>query len=71
MILSLKCRPDYKDYNIVTMSTGLSHEANQQKMRILTFMTMGETMKEIPFDLIQKELELQQGEVESFVIDCK
>lgn len=50
-------------------SLGLSHEANQHKMRILTFMTMGETQKEISFDTIEKELEIPTEEVESFIIE--
>ncbi|XP_076369952.1 eukaryotic translation initiation factor 3 subunit m [Tachypleus tridentatus] len=50
-------------------SLGLSHEQNMQKMRLLTFMQMGETKKEISFETIQKELHLTFEEIESFVID--
>ncbi|GIX84777.1 eukaryotic translation initiation factor 3 subunit M [Caerostris extrusa] len=50
-------------------SLGLSHEQNLQKMRLLTFMQMAETQKEIPFSIIESELQLNSGEVESFIID--
>ncbi|GFS32887.1 eukaryotic translation initiation factor 3 subunit M [Nephila pilipes] len=50
-------------------SLGLSHEQNLQKMRLLTFMQMSETQKEIPFSVIENELQLKSEEVESFVID--
>lgn len=50
-------------------SLGLSHEQNLQKMRLLTFMQLAENKKELGFETIQKELQLQPDEVESFVID--
>ncbi|GFV42536.1 eukaryotic translation initiation factor 3 subunit M [Trichonephila clavipes] len=50
-------------------SLGLSHEQNLQKMRLLTFMQMSETQKEIPFSIIEQELQLKPEEVESFIID--
>ncbi|KFM63377.1 Eukaryotic translation initiation factor 3 subunit M, partial [Stegodyphus mimosarum] len=50
-------------------SLGLSHEQNLQKMRLLTFMQMAETRKEIPFSIIESELQLKPEEVEGFVID--
>ncbi|GFY37926.1 eukaryotic translation initiation factor 3 subunit M [Trichonephila inaurata madagascariensis] len=50
-------------------SLGLSHEQNLQKMRLLTFMQMSETQKEIPFSVIEQELQLKPEEVESFIID--
>ena len=48
---------------------GLSHEENMQKMRILTLMQMAETMKEIDFETLQKELQVAPEDVESFIID--
>jgi translation initiation factor 3 subunit M len=48
---------------------GLSHEQNLQKMRLLTFMQMAESRKEIPFDAIQTDLQLDPNQVEAFVID--
>lgn len=50
-------------------SLGLSHEQNLQKMRLLTFMQMAETCKEIPFTVIETELQLKGDEVEGFIID--
>ncbi|XP_054153753.1 eukaryotic translation initiation factor 3 subunit M-like [Oppia nitens] len=50
-------------------SLGLNHEQNLQKMRLLTFMQMAESRKEIPFDAIQHDLQLNPDQVESFVID--
>ena len=52
---------------------GLSHEANLRKMRILTFMQMAETQREISFQEIQKHMQIEGGdlEVEDFLIDCK
>jgi len=50
-------------------SLGLSHEQNLQKMRLLTFMQMAENRKEMPFDTIQAELQLNADQVEAFVID--
>lgn len=50
-------------------SLGLSHEQNLQKMRLLTFMQMAETRKEIPFSVIESELQLKPDEVEGFIID--
>ena len=55
--------------NLITDTLGLSHEANMQKMRLLTFMQMAETKKEIPYTDIQKELQLAPEQVELFVID--
>lgn len=51
--------------------TGLSHEQNMHKMRILTFMQIAEGKTELGFDQIQKELQLLPEEVEAFVIDGK
>ncbi|XP_055953515.1 eukaryotic translation initiation factor 3 subunit M-like [Argiope bruennichi] len=50
-------------------SLGLSHEQNLQKMRLLTFMQMAETQKEIPFSVIESELQIKPEEVESFIIE--
>jgi len=55
--------------NLITETLGLSHEANMQKMRLLTFMQMAETKKELPYADIQKELHLAPEQVELFVID--
>lgn len=40
-----------------------------QKMRILTFMQLAENRTEIDFDTIQKEMDINSDQVESFIID--
>ena len=50
-------------------STGLSHEENLRKMRLLTFMQMAENRKDIDYDSIQKEMDITEDEVEDFIID--
>jgi translation initiation factor 3 subunit M len=50
-------------------SIGLQHEQNMKKMRLLTFMQMAETRKEIEFDTIQQEMRIEADDVESFIID--
>lgn len=48
---------------------GMNHEKNVNKMRILSLMSLSETSKELPFDLLQKHLQINAEEIESFVID--
>ena len=50
---------------------GLSHEENLRKMRLLTFMQMAENKKDIDYDSIQKEMDLNEDDVEDFIIDGK
>jgi len=50
-------------------SLGLCHENNVQKMRLLTFMQMAESKKEIPFSIIQQELKIDADSVEGFIIE--
>jgi len=59
----------YKEKKDFVDSLGLSHEQNMQKMRLLTFMQMAENKKEISFDTIQEELQLEPDSVEGFVIE--
>ena len=49
----------------------MNHEKNIYKMRILTFMSLGENSKVITFDTLQQQLQINQEDVESFVIDGK
>lgn len=49
--------------------TGLSHEQNMAKMRLLTFMGMAVEFKEISFDTMEQELQIGADDVEAFVID--
>ena len=50
---------------------GMNHEKNVDKMRNLTFMSLGESSKEITFDTLQQHLQISADQVESFVIDGK
>ena len=51
--------------------SGLLHEQNMAKMRLLTFMGMAVESKEISFDTMQQELQIGADDVEAFVIDGK
>ncbi|UYV76252.1 EIF3M [Cordylochernes scorpioides] len=51
-------------------SLGLSHDQCLHKMRLLTFMQMAETCREIPFSDLQTELRLPAKDIEGFVIDA-
>lgn len=48
---------------------GLNHEQNTKKMRLLTFMQLAEGNSEMSFATIQEELQLNEDEVEGFIID--
>lgn len=48
---------------------GMNHEKNINKMRILNLMSLAENSKEIPFDLLQKKLQIEADDIEAFVID--
>jgi len=50
-------------------SLGLNHEQNMKKMRLLTFMQLAESRKEIAFEQVQSELLLGDADVEPFIID--
>ena len=52
-----------------TLFAGLSHEENLRKMRLLTFMQMAENKKDIDYDSIQKEMDINEDDVEDFIID--
>lgn len=55
--------------NYLLLLTGLNHEQNIKKMRILSFMQMAETNPEITFDEIVSELQIEEKEVEAFIIE--
>nr|CAD7443854.1 unnamed protein product [Timema bartmani] len=59
----------YKNHKEFVHSLGLNHEQNMKKMRLLTFMQLAEGSSEMTFETIQQELQLQDDEVESFIID--
>lgn len=59
----------YKNHKEFVHSQGLNHEQNIKKMRILTFMQMAEMNPEISFDDITSELQIEEKDVESFIIE--
>lgn len=52
-------------------STGLDHDANVRKMRLLTFIQMAENQTEMTFDTLMQELQLNVDDVEGFIIEGK
>lgn len=60
----------YRIVNLVlSMIPGLNHEQNIKKMRILSFMQMAETNPDITFDEIINELQIEDKDVEAFIIE--
>lgn len=59
----------YNNHKEFVQSQGLNHEQNIKKMRILTFMLMAESNVEIPFDDITSELQIEENNVEAFIIE--
>ena len=47
----------------------MNHEKNINKMRILNLMSLAENSKELPFELLQKKLQIEVDDIESFIID--
>lgn len=52
-------------------SSGLDHDANVRKMRLLTFIQMAENQTEMTFDTLMQELQLNVDDVEGFIIEGK
>jgi len=50
-------------------SIGLSHDACMQKMRMLTLMSIAETQSEISFDMLCREMMLNEDDVERFILE--
>jgi translation initiation factor 3 subunit M len=63
----LKFHKDHKEF--VESQLSLNHEQNIKKMRLLTFMQLAETNPEMSFETIQNELQIEEDQVESFIID--
>ncbi|CAG9090777.1 hypothetical protein JYU34_009476 [Plutella xylostella] len=59
----------YQNHKEFVHSQGLNHEQNVKKMRILSFMQMAERNPEITFDEIISELQIQDDDVEAFIIE--
>lgn len=49
--------------------SGLDHEQNVKKMRILSFMQMAEVNPELSYDEIISELQIEEKDVEAFIIE--
>lgn len=60
----------YENHKSLITQSGMDHEKNINKMRILNLMTLAENNKEIPFELLQKQLQIESDDIESFVIDA-
>jgi len=60
----------YANQKAFIESSGLNHERNVDKMRILTFLQKAENLKELTFDEIQKEMQIDADDVESFIIEA-
>lgn len=65
----LKFHNEHKEF--IESQLCLSHEQNIKKMRLLTFMQLAETNPEMSFQTIQDELQIEEDQVESFIIDGK
>nr|QBH73925.1 eukaryotic translation initiation factor 3 subunit M [Nicoletia phytophila] len=59
----------YQNHKEFIHTLGLNHEQNMKKMRLLTFMQLAESNPEMSFDTIKSELQLNEDEVEPFIID--
>ena len=51
--------------------SGLNHEKSLHKMRVLTFMSLGEAKSEVSFEDLCKELDIGADQIEEFVIEGK
>ncbi|CAB4013294.1 eukaryotic translation initiation factor 3 subunit M-like [Paramuricea clavata] len=59
----------YEENSNFVESTGLNHERNLRKIRILTFISLVNKHDEITFEELSKELNINVENVESFIID--
>ncbi|CAG5009531.1 unnamed protein product [Parnassius apollo] len=59
----------YENHKEFVQSQGLNHEQNVKKMRILSFMQMAESNPEITFDEMISELQIEEKNVEAFIIE--
>lgn len=59
----------YDNHREFVNNLGLNHEANMRKMKLLSFMQLAETQKEISFGTIQQNMQLGDNEVEDFLIE--
>lgn len=59
----------YKNHREFITSQKLDHEQNLKKMRLLTFMQLAENNPEMTFAELQKELQIEENQVEPFIIE--
>lgn len=59
----------YESHKEFVNGLGLKHEDNMRKMKLLSFMQLAENRSEISFHEIQQAMQLQEGQVEGFIID--
>ncbi|XP_037090732.1 eukaryotic translation initiation factor 3 subunit M-like [Pollicipes pollicipes] len=59
----------YAQHKDLVESWGLNHANNETKMRQLTFMQLAQAHPDMPFDMIEKELQVPEKGVEEFVIE--
>lgn len=54
---------------LIEVEFGLDHDRNLKKMRLLTFMQLAEGATEMSFSTITSELQIDEEEVEAFIIE--
>lgn len=59
----------YQNHKEFVTSQGLNHEHNMKKMRLLTFMQLAENNPEMTFEELQRELQIEENQVEPFIIE--
>jgi len=59
----------YQNHKEFVTSQGLNHEQNMKKMRLLSFMQLAESNPEMSFQQLQEELQINEEEVEPFIIE--
>merc|ERR1719206_845345 len=59
----------YEGHKEFVNGLGLKHEDNTRKMKLLSFMQLAENRSEISFAEIQQSIQIQEDEVEEFLID--
>lgn len=59
----------YKNHKEFVTSQGLNHEQNMKKMRLLSFMQLAESNPEMTFAQLKDEIQIEETEVESFIIE--
>jgi translation initiation factor 3 subunit M len=59
----------YQNHKEFVTSQGLNHEQNMKKMRLLSFMQLAESNPEMTFEQLTEELQIEETQVESFIIE--